>query len=218
MKSFLKSIVRCVAFAAVAPLYFAYLVARLFISRDEAFAGACEWLSLAPGTLGSYLRVAFLRLTLLRCSSNCRIAFGVLFSKVGAEVGHGSYIGPRTTLGLVTLGDDVLVGPSVQLLSGPNTHAFDDLDVPIRDQQHRPRRITIGAGAWIGAGSIIMADVGPQTVVGAGSVVTKPLPPRVVAAGVPARVIRNRDGSPVPCNDQSLTNPNLQRSTAIYAG
>jgi acetyltransferase-like isoleucine patch superfamily enzyme len=37
-----------------------------------------------------------------------------------------------------------------------------------------------------------MADVGKGTVVGAGSVVTKPLPDHVVAAGVPAKIIRSR--------------------------
>jgi acetyltransferase-like isoleucine patch superfamily enzyme len=37
-----------------------------------------------------------------------------------------------------------------------------------------------------------MADVGANTVVGAGAVVTKPLPDGVVAAGVPAKMIRHR--------------------------
>jgi acetyltransferase-like isoleucine patch superfamily enzyme len=37
-----------------------------------------------------------------------------------------------------------------------------------------------------------MADVGPKTIVGAGAVVTTPLPGGVIAAGVPARVVRQR--------------------------
>jgi acetyltransferase-like isoleucine patch superfamily enzyme len=57
--------------------------------------------------------------------------------------------------------------------------------------------ITIGAGAWIGTGAIILADVGTGTVVAAGSVVTKPLPDGVIAAGVPARVLRSRFESEV---------------------
>ena len=52
--------------------------------------------------------------------------------------------------------------------------------------------VTIGAGAWIGTGAIVLADVGRGTVVAAGSVVTKPLPDGVIAAGVPARVVRSR--------------------------
>ena len=50
----------------------------------------------------------------------------------------------------------------------------------------------IGAGSWIGSGAIVMADVGANAVVGAGAVVTKPVPDAVVAAGVPATVIRTR--------------------------
>ena len=50
----------------------------------------------------------------------------------------------------------------------------------------------IGAGAWIGSAAVVLADVGRGTIVGAGSVVTKPLPDDVIAAGVPAKVIRPR--------------------------
>jgi virginiamycin A acetyltransferase len=38
----------------------------------------------------------------------------------------------------------------------------------------------------------VLADVGKGTIVAAGAVVTKPLPDNVIAAGVPAKVIRSR--------------------------
>jgi acetyltransferase-like isoleucine patch superfamily enzyme len=56
-------------------------------------------------------------------------------------------------------------------------------------------RVRIGAGSWIGASTVVMADVGRDSIVGAGSVVTQPVPERTVAAGVPARVIKRRDGN-----------------------
>ena len=68
----------------------------------------------------------------------------------------------------------------------------------IRDQGGEVQCVTIGEGAWIGAGAIVLADVGKGTVVAAGSVVTKPLPEFVVAAGVPAKVIRQRFGGGEP--------------------
>ena len=44
----------------------------------------------------------------------------------------------------------------------------------------------------IGSGAVVMADVGPHSVVAAGAVVTKPVPEWVIAGGVPAKVIRGR--------------------------
>jgi maltose O-acetyltransferase len=55
--------------------------------------------------------------------------------------------------------------------------------------------ITIGDNAWLGGGVIVCPGVtiGANTVIGAGSVVTKDIPPNVVAAGNPCRVIRTID-------------------------
>jgi acetyltransferase-like isoleucine patch superfamily enzyme len=52
--------------------------------------------------------------------------------------------------------------------------------------------VEIGADCWIGAGSILMANVGTQSVIAAGSVVTKSIPEKSVAVGVPAKVIKTR--------------------------
>ena len=51
--------------------------------------------------------------------------------------------------------------------------------------------VPIGADCWIGAGAIVMAAVGEKTTIGAGSVVTRPIPPRSVAVGNPAKVIKS---------------------------
>jgi acetyltransferase-like isoleucine patch superfamily enzyme len=58
----------------------------------------------------------------------------------------------------------------------------------------RTAEVVIGEDCWLGAGVIVLPGVriGDGTVVDAGSVVTKSLPGNVVAAGVPARVIRPR--------------------------
>ena len=50
----------------------------------------------------------------------------------------------------------------------------------------------IGDNVWLGGGVIVCPGVtiGPDTVVGAGAVVVRDLPPRVLAVGNPARVVR----------------------------
>jgi len=52
--------------------------------------------------------------------------------------------------------------------------------------------VRIGAGSWIGYGSVVLpgAHIGRHVVIGANSVVTGTIPDYSVAAGVPARVIK----------------------------
>ncbi len=89
----------------------------------------------------------------------------------------------------ITIGDDVQIGPNVQLLTP--THPVEP--EPRRAKWEAALPITIGDNVWIGGGAIVCPGVtiGDNTVVGAGSVVAKDLPADVVAVGNPARVIRH---------------------------
>lgn len=88
----------------------------------------------------------------------------------------------------VTIGADVQIAPNVQLLTA--THPLDPEQRRSRLESAKP--ITVGDGAWLGGGVIVCPGVavGAGTVVGAGSVVTRDLPPGVLAAGNPCRVVR----------------------------
>jgi maltose O-acetyltransferase len=88
----------------------------------------------------------------------------------------------------VTIGDDVQIGPHVQLLTA--THPLDP--GPRREKWESAEPIAVGANVWLGGGVIVCPGVtiGQDTVVGAGSVVTRDLPAGVLAVGAPARVVR----------------------------
>jgi maltose O-acetyltransferase len=90
----------------------------------------------------------------------------------------------------ITIGDDVSIGPRAQLLTA--LHPLDDHEMR-RQRWERAEPIAIGDNVWFGGGVIVCAGVtvGDNTVVGAGSVVTRDLPAGVLAAGNPARVIRD---------------------------
>jgi virginiamycin A acetyltransferase len=196
MPELLKSIARGIAFAMMLPVLLSFFLRSRIIGRDRALEGSTQWLALIPGLPGQYLRRAFLARTLAGCAASAVVGFGTIFSKSGARLDARSYIGPGCFLGLVHIEADVLVGSGVHITSGRQTHGVSDVTVPIRDQPGEPTLVRIGAGAWIGSAAVIMADVGKNSVVGAGSVVTRPIPDSVVAAGVPARVLRARATEP----------------------
>jgi acetyltransferase-like isoleucine patch superfamily enzyme len=170
-----------------------YRLRAIVLGRDRAVAGSSQTLSLVPGLLGQYLRRAFFGCVLDRCHWSATIEFGVLLSKAEARIDENVYIGPRCHIGLVHIERDALLAAGVHVPSGAHTHGAASLDVPIGDQPGVVTRVCIGAGAWIGSAAVIMADVGRNTIVGAGAVVTKPVPDHVIAAGVPARVVRTRE-------------------------
>lgn len=193
LKRLIKSVLRGLATLIVSPLLLTHGFASLLNSADRSIESHSQLLSLLPGTLGNYLRVAFFRRTLEYCHPSVTICFGTLFSKTGARIEKHVYIGPNCMIGLATIHQDVLIGPAVQIPSGPRTHGIAELHIPIRQQQGTPERIVIGADSWIGCQSVILADVAEKTVVAAGTVVTKRAPSKSVIGGVPAKLLRSRE-------------------------
>lgn len=118
------------------------------------------------------------------------------------EIGKNVVIRPGTFLfadpteggGGIIIEDEVLIGSGVHFYT--NNHEFADVSKPIFEQGYPAPKLTdeirLRRGCWIGACVIILpgVEVGENAVVGAGTVVTKSVPPRVVFAGNPGRVIK----------------------------
>lgn len=90
-------------------------------------------------------------------------------------------------MGGITIEDDVLIGPKVNLIT--ENHPLDPAD----RQALLLKPILIKRNAWIGAAATILPGVtiGENAVVAAGSVVSKNVPANTVVGGVPARHIKN---------------------------
>jgi virginiamycin A acetyltransferase len=192
-----KAAARTLATIVVSPALLSYAIKAAVLGPNRALEGSSQTLSMIPGAVGQYLRCAFLRRVLDACHPTATVEFGVLFSQVGTRIDQNAYIGPRCHIGLAHIEADVLLGAGVHVPSGAQTHGTADPDTPIRLQEGTKAMVRIGAGSWIGSGAIVMANVGPECVIGAGSVVTRDVPARVLAAGVPARVIRSRQADSV---------------------
>lgn len=118
------------------------------------------------------------------------------------EIGHSTFININCTIldsAPVRIGNKVAIGPNVSLLGSGHPILPEERNV-INAENGLMKGVIVVAGeitiednCWIGGGAILLSGVtiGQGTMVAAGSVVTKSLPPRVLAAGNPARIIRS---------------------------
>lgn len=117
----------------------------------------------------------------------------------GLVIGHRSSLGVNAqVLGPLTIGDNVMMGPDVVILT--NNHRIDDLEQPMINQGlDSIAPVTIEDDVWIGVRAILLPGVaiGRGAVVAAGAVVASDVPRNAIVGGVPAKVIRYR-GQSVP--------------------
>ncbi|RRQ29232.1 sugar O-acetyltransferase [Rhodococcus sp. Eu-32] len=93
-------------------------------------------------------------------------------------------------IGGIDIGDDVMIGPSVSLITSGHPIGPDERRTGITSAP-----IVIGRGVWIGASAMILqgVSVGDDAIVAAGAVVTRDVPARTMVAGVPASEIKTLD-------------------------
>lgn len=125
----------------------------------------------------------------------------LVLGDVMADPCVGIRIGARTIInvggylsgeGGLEIGEDVLIGPHAKLLSAG--HAIDEGDLIISRNRITRGKIVVEDGAWIGAGAMVLEGVkiGRGAVVAAGALVRQDVPEGMVAAGMPAVLIRSR--------------------------
>jgi maltose O-acetyltransferase len=162
------------------------------------FARHLPWGPRPGGGVAKRIRRALAERMLDECGEQVNVEHGAWFGS-----GRGIRLGDRSDLGMdalimgpLTVGADVMMGPRCVLIS--LGHATHETRRPMNRQGFvPPRPIVIEDDVWIGAGVTVLPGVrvGRGSVVGAGSTVTKDVPPWSVAAGNPARVVRQRKGS-----------------------
>lgn len=115
-----------------------------------------------------------------------------------AIVASDARIGAGTVLAAgAIVGAEAVLGENVIL----NTAATVDHECRIADGAHispgahLAGRVTVGRGSWIGIGASVIdgVTIGANSIIGAGAVVVRDIPDNVIAYGVPARAVRERD-------------------------
>jgi len=111
------------------------------------------------------------------------------------ELGDGANIGFNCEIfsaSRVSVGRDTLLAAYCYLIGGD--HDFSDLSQPVIAQGRRSEGVTVGAGAWLGAGAKILdgVTVGDGAVIGAAAVVRSDVAAGAIAVGIPAKVVGQR--------------------------
>ena len=109
-------------------------------------------------------------------------------------IGRGAFLNRNVMLAAqeeIEIGDHTMLANGCFV--GDADHRYDDPELPITWQGFVARGpVKIGPNCWLGANVVVTGGVtiGERTVIGANSVITADLPAGVIAAGAPARVIR----------------------------
>jgi acetyltransferase-like isoleucine patch superfamily enzyme len=157
---------------------------------ETVFVTWAQCFAIVPGPPGVFLRRAFYRLTLARCSGSFFIGFGAMCSHRHTEIEDGVYVGPYAMVGTARLRRGCLIGSRAGIISGSALHTFDASGRRTPTDLRQLRQVEIGADAWIGEAALVMADVGKGATVAAGAVVSSAVMRGVVVAGNPARFIK----------------------------
>ncbi|MFY9264490.1 MAG: acyltransferase [Solirubrobacterales bacterium] len=111
----------------------------------------------------------------IRVGANCFLNFGVMLAAQDS----------------ITIGDHTMIANGCFI--GDAAHRYDDPETPVPYQGFTSKGpIRIGDNVWLGVNVVVTSGVtiGDRAIIGANSVVTSDIPPRTIAAGVPAAVIR----------------------------
>ena len=126
---------------------------------------------------------------------------------IGARSGFGTGCFLSSGRAGIEIGDDVLCGPNVTILSQNYIH--DELEVPFEQQGQSSKGVKIGNNVWVGAGCVIAdgAEIGDNSIVVAGSLVTRRHPSNVIIQGSPAKVILKRGRTTSGSNEDAGPSP-----------
>jgi acetyltransferase-like isoleucine patch superfamily enzyme len=204
----------------VDPVYETELAAALRVQYDlKGLVELYGRFSAGDGFVDAVMRRVVWRAACRRIGAGLQVGAGVGFKHFETfEIGDAVFIGAQAYIqgrfdGTCVIGNHVWIGPQAYFDArdlvledyvgwGPgakvlgSAHTGVPVDRPIIQTDLEIRPVRVGAWADIGTNAAILPGVtiGKGAIVGAGAVVTHDVPPFAVVAGVPAKVIRMRDG------------------------
>ena len=186
-----RGVYRILVSLAALPLAFPFmLIAKASHAVQGKIIEPSIVLSRIPFYFGEKVREFYYRSLLLSVGKGVTFKYGSFCQYRNTRIGNRVLIGYFTTLGEVSIGDNVLIGGNVNFLSGLQQHSFSDPKTLILDTPAPGRRmIKIGSDVWIGSDAVIGNDVGDRCVVAANSFVVRKVKSHTLVGGNPAEFL-----------------------------
>lgn len=153
------------------------------------FGWSREIISLIPTILGEFVRLGYYWGVCSKVSRDASFQFGSMLARQDTIIGAGTVIGAYSIIGYADIGEKVLIGPRVSIISGKYLHGRPAERAEGKSMLREREIISVGNNSWIGQDAILMASVGENCTVGAGSVVYKTVPDNTTVLGNPARKV-----------------------------
>lgn len=191
MRFALKRFLFGLAVIVISPLIILTLLEALIFGKDtrRIFGGCAEILSLVPSIIGNYFRKAYYWGTCTNVSPDTHFLFGVMLARRENTIRRGVSLGVHTYIGYADIGENVLFGARISIISGKYQHGKPSERKDNKEVEESHEVIKIGDNSWIGSDSSILANIGSNCTVGAGSVVLKDVPDGWTVMGNPARKV-----------------------------
>ena len=167
-----------------------YIESLFFGKSCERIFGNCkELLAFCPTIIGQYMRLGFYWATCTKISPDVSLLLGSMIAHRDTIIGSNVVIGCYSIIGYAEIGNNVIMGSRISIISGKYTHGKPGEREETDETEDKPVRISIGDNSWIGEGALLLANVGANCTVGAGSVVFKDFSDGITIMGNPARKV-----------------------------
>ena len=184
----------CSESAAIYPADLKSKIYTAFIKHNFQQWGHGSWIQ-PPATISSFKSILIGKNVFIRENAWLNVTENPGLDFPSLIIGDGSYIGRFVQINAyksVTLEKNVLISDRVFI--SDVDHGYEDPEIPIMFQEIRYKGpVKLCEGCWIGIGVVILPGVtiGKNAVVAANAVVTHDVPPRCIAAGIPAKIIKS---------------------------
>lgn len=191
MKRVLKRVIFICCVVIVSPLILlSYLESWFTRGKGERiYCGCAEILALAPTSIGNYLRKAYYWAVCAGVSPDAQFNFMSLLAHRENIIRAGVVIGAHTTIGYADIGENVLFGSKISIISGKYQHGKPSERASGGELTEENVVLKIGKNSWLGQDVVILANIGENCTVAAGSVVFKDVPDNTTVMGNPARKV-----------------------------